>query len=112
MAFWESRLLEHRWAFLHISWFETVETRNVGTPSFFVPLVPGSVGLCLEAEEVITGQVRRYSVPGGSLAMSLHMTSDLAHPRRWGTAIPHTLCEYGVFKTQGEPTTFPRRLQD
>lgn len=68
-----------------------METRNVGTPSFSVPLVPSSVGLCLEAEEVITGKVRRYNVPGGSPAMSLHMTSDLAHPRRWGAAIPHTL---------------------
>lgn len=74
VAFWEFRLLEHCWAFLHISWLETMETRSVGTPSFSVPLVPSSVGLCLETEEVITGKVRWYSVPGGSPAMSLHMT--------------------------------------
>lgn len=31
------------------------------------------------------------SMPGGSLTVSQHLTSDTAHPRGRGEAIPHTV---------------------
>lgn len=59
----------------------------------------------------ITGTSRGslLNMPGGSLTVSLHVTSDTAHPRRRGKAIPHNLSrEHWSLAGPGEnPLLFP-----
>lgn len=83
--------------------------------TFSFPLVPSYVGMCLEVGGITwLVQVGRncLNMPGESLTVS---TRDLwyGHPRRRGGAIPHTLpWALESYRTQGEPTALPRRLQD